>query len=232
MENKFAVIGLGRFGITIGRTLANKGAEVLAIDNSQEKVEYISDEVAYAVTLDATDVKALKAQNIQEMDAVVVAIGEDFESLLLCTVILQDLNVNKIITRASSDAQQQILKKLGIATRDILSPEDEVGSAMAQRLINPDILTFLDLPDDYEIAEIKAPVAVKNKTLEDIKLRDRYNLNLITIQRDFEEMQDNEVVKSSHLVGVPKAETVIFEGDTIFLMGKRKDIQRFLEINR
>lgn len=230
MEQKFAVIGLGRFGITIARTLARQGAEVLAIDKDQSKVEYISDEVAYAVSLDATDIKALKAQNIQEMDAVVVAIGEDFESLLLCTVVMQDLNIKRVITRSSSDSQQLILEKIGI--KEILSPEDEVGMAVAQRLLNPDIITFLPLPDEYEIAEISAPTGIRNKTIAEVKLREKYNLNLITIKRDFEEMQGNDVVKSSHIVGVPKAETVIFESDTLILMGKRKHIQRFLEINR
>lgn len=230
MENKFAVIGLGKFGMTIARNLAQKGAEVLAIDNHQEKVEYISDEVAYSVCLNATDIKALKSQNIQDMDAVVVAIGEDFEALLLTTVILMDLNIKRIIARAMSPTQKMILEKLGI--KEILSPEDEVGAAVAQRLTNPDIITFLPLPDNYEIAEITAPTGIQNKTIRKIQLREKYNLNLITIKREFEEMKGEEVAKSTHIIGVPKAETVIFENDTIILMGKIKDIQKFLEINR
>lgn len=229
-ENKFAVIGLGLFGLSIARTLSQRGAEVLAIDCKPENVEAIKDEVAYAVTLDATDVKALQAQNIEEMDAVVVAIGENFEGLLLCTVLLQDLNINRIITRGSTVTQRTILSKMGVD--EILAPEDEVGFAVAQRLLNPDIFTFIELPDDHKIAEIKAPRGVINKTLGEIKLRENYHLNLITIKRWYEEAEGNDVTLKDHIIGVPKATTAIFKDDTLILMGLRADIQKFLEINK
>ena len=83
-QYKFAVIGLGQFGNAIARTLALRGAEVLAIDSSEDHIEDIKDEVSYAVCMDATDIKALRSQNVADMDAVVVAIGEDFEALMLC----------------------------------------------------------------------------------------------------------------------------------------------------
>lgn len=231
MQNKFAVIGLGRFGTTIARTLSQRGAEVLAIDLDEEKVEQISDEVAYAVAMDATDMKALQAQNIEEMDAVVVAIGENFEALLLCAVLLLDLpSKPRIITRSSTSTQKMILERLGIT--EILSPEDEVGFAVAQRLLNPDLLTFLQLPDEYEIVEIACPPGVSNKTLNEIRLRERYNINLITIKRRFEEMEKGKVVEQQHIIGVPKADTVIFKNDNLILMGKARAIDRFIELNR
>lgn len=230
MDNKFAVIGLGLFGVSIARTLSQRGAEVLAIDNDPEKVESIKDEVAYAVSLDATDIKALKAQNIEEMDAVVVAIGENFEGLLLCTVLLQDMNVKRIITRGSTVTQRTILSKMGV--QEILAPEDEVGFAVAQRLLNPDIFTFIELPDDHKIAEVLAPKGTINKTVSEIRLREKYHLNLITIKRKYEETRDKDVELIDHIIGVPKAGTVIFKEDTLILMGKRTDIQRFLEVNK
>src|SRR5688572_24188075 len=105
MRHKFAVIGLGIFGNSIARTLSERGAEVLAIDNEEDHVEDIKDDVAYAVALDATDIRALESQSIQDMDAVIVAIGEDFEALLITTANLQELNVKRIITRASNKQQ-------------------------------------------------------------------------------------------------------------------------------
>ncbi|PCH91499.1 MAG: potassium transporter KtrA, partial [Bacteroidetes bacterium] len=96
-QQRFTVIGLGLFGTEIAKTLAKRGSEVLAIDVNDEKTKNIQDDVAYAVSLDATDIKALQAQNINNSDAVVVAIGENFESLLLCTVHLLDLKVKRII---------------------------------------------------------------------------------------------------------------------------------------
>ena len=165
-ENKFAVIGMGRFGTAIAQTLSQRGAEVLAIDNREEKIEDVKDDVSCAVTLDSTELKALKSQNIQDMDAVVVAIGENFEALLLTTVLLMELNVKRIIARANGKHQRMILEKLGI--REILSPENEVGTAGAERLLNPNIITSLQLPDGYEIVEIKTPKELGNRSLSEI----------------------------------------------------------------
>lgn len=92
-QYKFAVIGLGQFGNAIARTLALRGAEVLAIDSSEEHIDDIKDEVSYAVCMDATDIRVLRSQNVQDMDAVVVAIGKDFEALMLCVVQLMELKV-------------------------------------------------------------------------------------------------------------------------------------------
>src|SRR5688572_22212713 len=125
MNFKFAVIGLGRFGTKIALTLSHRGAEVLAIDNDEMKVDNLRDDVAYAVTMDSTDVKALQSQRIQDVDAVVVAIGENFEALLLTTAHLQDMNVKRVIARAATPQQRMILEKMGVS--EILSPEDEVG---------------------------------------------------------------------------------------------------------
>ena len=127
-EHKFAVIGLGLFGRAIAKTLSERGAEVLAIDINEEKIQRIKDDVAYAVTFDATDIKALRAQNIENVDAVVVSICENFEALLLCTVHLLELKVKRIIARAQGHLQRMILEKLGV--QEILSAETEVGIAV------------------------------------------------------------------------------------------------------
>lgn len=229
MANKFAVIGLGRFGNRIARTLSQRGAEVLAIDISPERVEQIKDEVAYAVSLDSTDLKALQAHDVQNMDAVVVAIGENFEALLLTSALLKDLKIKRIITRSSSPTQTTILRQLGIT--EILSPEDEVGINVAQRLLNPDVITFFELPDGYEIVEAITPHGVINKSIADIRLREKYNLNLITIKREFEELESGVLVRVMHTIGVPKPTSTVFEGDLMILMGQRSDIKKFIEIN-
>lgn len=227
--SKFAVIGLGRFGQAIARTLANRGAEVLAIDSNEEYIEDIKEDVAVAVALDATDIKALRTQNLQDMDAVVVSIGEDFEALLLCTVLLQEIGVSRIISRANGKHQRMILEKMGIA--EVLSPENDVGLAVAERLLNPNILTTLLLPDSYEIVEVKTPRIIANRTIEDINLRSKYNLNLITLKKQTETGQNGNTEIVAHIVGVPTGETLIEENDTLILFGLTKDIERFIQIN-
>lgn len=222
-RSKFAVIGLGQFGRAIARKLSEKNSEVLAIDNDEEKVEAIKDEVAIAVTLDATDARALKSQNITDMDAVVVAIGANFQDLLLTTFVLQELKVERIIARAQGPTQRAILEKMGI--KEILSPEDEVGNNVAENLVNPSVLMSMQLPDEYEIVEVKAPKTVFNRTLEDIGFREKYKINLVTLLRKDE-------TDEHHIIGVPRADTTIREDDIIIVFGKTHCINRFIEINR
>ena len=229
-ENKFAVIGMGQFGEAIARKLARKGAEVVAVDNNEERIQSIRDDVSLAVVLYATDIKALKAQNIQDMDAVVVAIGENFEALLLCTVLVMELKVKRIIARANGVHQRMILEKIGI--QEILSPEMDVALAVAERLLNPSILSSLILPDNYEIVEIKTPRTIANRTLADINLRSKYNLNLITIKREFEMTKGGKTVVEQHILGVPDAKTMLHNSDTILVFGRAKDIEKFTEINK
>lgn len=230
MNSRFAVIGLGRFGASVALTLANKGAEVIAIDSDEEKVEDIKDDVAHAVTMDATDVKNLKAQNIQDVDAAVVAIGRDFESSLLCTVQLIDMGIKRIITRAMTKTQKMILEKMGI--KEVISPEVEVGITVAERLMNPGIRTFLQLPDDFEIVEVQTPKNIAGRTIADIDLRKRYGLNLITVMRGTLTKENNIEQIEQHTIGVPTGDTKIFEHDMLVLMGKDKDIKRFIEVNQ
>ncbi len=226
---KFAVIGVGKYGGAIARELASKGSEVFAFDASEMRTEEIKDEVAFAVTLDATDKKALISQNIQEVDAVVLAIGENFEAQILAAVHLLELKVKRIIARASGPQQKIILQKLGI--EEILTPEDEVSFIVAERLLNPSIVSFLQLPDNYEIAEVKAPKALTNRTIQDIGFRGKYNLTIITIKRAYEKSVDGETYEEEHIIGVPDSDTVIHKKDTIVLFGTSKDIGRFIEVN-
>ena len=230
-DQRFAVIGLGQFGSAIAKNLSNRGAEVLAIDSSLEKVEGIKDEVSHAVALDATDKKALLSQNIQDVDAVVVAIGENFQALLLCTFLLIELKVKRIITRSMGNDQRRILEKMGVT--EILSPEDEVGGNVAEMLINPNVVMCMQLPDDFEIVEVKAPSAIIGRSLGDIGLREKYKLNLVTILRKKEDSskENDNSTKDYHIIGVPDSNTIIQKTDIIIIFGLTKNIERFLEIN-
>ena len=227
--SKFAVIGVGQYGSTIALRLAEKGAQVFAFDNHEEKIENIKDDVAFAVTLDTTDAKALAAQNIQEMDAAVVAIGENFEATVLTSVHLLDLGVKRIIARASGNDQRLILEKIGI--KEILTPEDEVAFVIREKLLNPSILSFLQLPDDYEIAEIKPPTGTINRTIDDIDFRNKYQLTLVTMKREYDIKKKGQYEVEQHVIGVPNSDTVIESRDTLVVFGTAKHVQRFIDVN-
>ncbi|MDG1147076.1 MAG: TrkA family potassium uptake protein [Crocinitomicaceae bacterium] len=227
--SKFAVIGVGRYGSTIARRLAEKGAQVFAFDPSEEKIESIKDEVAFAVTLDATDIRALKSQSLDEMDAAVVAIGENFEATVLTCVHLLDIGVKRVIARASGDHQRLILEKIGV--KEILTPENEVAYVVREKLLNPNIVSFLQLPDDHEIAELRAPKGCVGRTIDDVGFRNKYEMTLITIKREFAVVKNGEDSTEQHIIGVPKNDTVIKNKDTLVVFGAAKSVERFIEIN-
>lgn len=228
--SRFAVIGVGRYGHTIAKRLAGKGAQVFAFDPSEEKIEKIKDDVAFAVALDATDRRALEAQKITEVDAVVVAIGENFEATILTCVHLMDMGVKRLIARASGLQQRLILEKIGV--QEILTPEEEVADAVRETLINPNIVSFLQLPDEHEIAEVIAPRGVIGRTVNDVSFRSRYEMTLITIKRVYAMTKKGEEHKELHVIGVPKNDTVIQEEDTLVVFGTAKSVERFIDINQ
>lgn len=218
---KIAVIGLGQFGRAIATALTKCGAEVMAIDTREEVVDSLSDQVAFAVALDATDKKSLLSVNITDMDAVVVAIGQDMEQLLLCTVLLLELKCKRVIARATGKRARIILEKIGV--HEVLSPEVEVGQLVAERLTNPNLISYLQLPDNYRIAEIKTPRQVIGRTIGAINLREKYKLSLITVKS----IKTDE----SHIEGVVDYEFRIEACHTLVLFGLNKDLDRFVAIN-
>lgn len=226
---RFAVIGVGRYGANISRKLAAKGAEVYAIDCNKEKVDALKDDVALAVTLDSTDIRALQSQNIQDVDAAIIAIGDNFQAVILTALNMLELKIPRVIARSGSASQKLILEKIGV--QEILTPEDEVAALVTERLINPSVLSFLELPDNYEIAEIKAPDSIINKAIDEIGLRNKYSLTLITIKRETRTQVNGEEIAEQHIIGVPRSETIVKEHDTIVVFGTLKDVQRFIEIN-
>lgn len=218
---KIAVIGLGQFGRAICNALTRCGAEVVAIDSREEVVDSFVDKVTTAVALDATDKKALLKVNITDMDAVVVAIGQDMEQLLLCTVLLLELKVKRVIARATGKRARLILEKLGV--HEVLSPEEEVGQIVAERLTNPNLISYLQLPDDYRIAELTPPRQIIGRTIGNINLREKYRLSLITVKS----IREHE----SHIEGVVDYEFKIESCHTLVLFGLNRDIDRFVTIN-
>lgn len=228
-KEKFAVIGAGHFGQAISRALSEKGFEVLVIDNNLAKIQNISEDVAYAVCVDATNKRALLNENIKNFDAVIVSIGNDFVARLLCVANLLDLGIKRIICRVMGNDQRSILTKMGV--EEFLSPEDEVGEIFAERLSNPSMISYLQLPDGYKIAEIRTPDRLIGLTLGDINFRDNHKLSLVTIRRSFEELENDEVKTQQHILGVPDYQTKIQKDDVFVLFGKEYDIDNFIKIN-
>jgi trk system potassium uptake protein TrkA len=163
------------------------------------------------------------------MDAAVVAIGENFEATVLTCVHLLDIGVKRVIARASGDHQRLILEKIGVT--EILTPENEVAYVVREKLLNPNIVSFLQLPDDHEIAEIRAPKGCVGRTIHDVGFRNKYEMTLITIKREYEVVKNGEDCTEQHIIGVPKSDMVINYKDTLVVFGAAKSVERFIEIN-
>ncbi|HOV92513.1 MAG TPA: TrkA family potassium uptake protein [Candidatus Kapabacteria bacterium] len=224
---KFCVIGLGYFGSNLARSLTKNGAEVLAIDKDIRRVEEVQDEVAVAVMLDSTDKDALRSQGVQDFDAVIVAIGEGFESSITTTSILQELGVKNIYNRMVSKLHARILKLLGI--ENILLPEAEAADHLARRLIMPGLIDTFPLSHSHSIFIVKSPKRFIGKTIRESNLRIEYNLNVVTIKKLASVFnQTSDSVFEAETIGVPDPSYRFEENDLLVLFGNDKDLRNFL----
>lgn len=149
----FAVIGLGSFGATVATQLMSLKHEVIGIDLNKKYVESISDELTHAVIADATDEHVLDELNVQNCEAVVVAIGEDIEASILCVLHLKNMGVKKIWAKSKSKAHHMILTHLGVDM--IIHPEEDMGVRIAQSLSYPMVSRYMALEDDRYLVKIE-----------------------------------------------------------------------------
>lgn len=212
---RVAIIGLGRFGLTLARELGASGVEVIAIDRNQHFVDEIKDDVDIAVRLDSTDEEALLSQQINTVDVCVVAIGENFEAALLTASIVKKLGVPQIICRAQTAVHAEIFSRIG--ADEIIQPETQAGSELARRLAHPQLADCIELSGGYSLIELRAPKPFQNKTLEEIGLRSKYQVNLIMVKRpQGEQGNGNTAPERSY---VPQPGEIIRPGDTLVLVG-------------
>jgi len=174
---KFCVIGLGRFGYQVATILSENGMEVLAIDSNESIVASIRDSVAHAIVMKVTDEASLRSIGVDEIDTVIVAMGEDTSASILLTALLKKhLKTPYVITRAINDINKEILTLVS-ADRVIL-PEKEIGSRLADNLSSP-FIDFVRLSQDYSVSHIAAPDQFVNKTISQLNLYKLYEISCI-----------------------------------------------------
>ncbi len=223
---QFAVIGLGRFGCKVAETLAKKGAPVIAIDTNQELVEKVSDFVTKAIQMDSTDEKALVASGIKDVDVAVVSMGEDIESSVLTTALLKNLDIKEIVARACTPLHAQILKMVG-ATR-VVFPEEDMGIRVANSILSPGVLEYIELGADYTLAEIEAKSESIGRTINELDLRTKYGINVLIVKRKVFEVGENvEETIEKEVKVLPASDYKIQEGDVLVVVGNSEDIEFF-----
>ncbi len=222
---RFAVIGLGRFGKKLAIALAMSEAEVIAIDKDRAIIDSIRDQVSHAVRLDSTDEEALKAQGVDKVDVAIIGMGEGgsaFESSVLTVVNLKQLGIQQIYARAQSLTAGQVLSSVGAT--EVIYPETESAQRWAYKLIAPQISEKIDFAPGYSLASVKAPASFDNRTVADLELRKKYNVNLVAIKRG-ESEKDKKSGKAG-IINVPLPNTVIYEGDILMVAGSDTDLAK------
>jgi trk system potassium uptake protein TrkA len=220
---RFAVIGLGRFGNKLAIALAMSGAEVIAIDKNREVIELIRDQVSHAVRLDSTDEEALKAQGLDKVDVAVIGMGQEgFEDAILTVVNLRQMGVKQVYARAESLIAGEVFSKVGAT--EVIYPELESAQRWAYKLIAPQIGEKIDFAPGYSLARIESPASFDDRTVMDLQLRQKYNVNLVLIKRS-DEGRTRKTEKGA-IIHVPMPDTIIHKGDILMVAGSDADLAR------
>ena len=206
------LIGLGRFGFSVAEKLNELRHEVMAVDQDEERINEVLPLVTSAQIGDATSEIFLQSLGVDNYDVCIVAIGEDFQSSLEITSLLKDLGAKKVISRASSDVHRKFLLRNG--ADDVVYPEKQLASWMVMRHVTDHVLDYIALDSNYGIYDMSVPPEWNGRTVGELDIRKRYNLNILAIR---------DPGKSSMYVN---SETVLKESQTILVLGTWKEIQK------
>lgn len=213
----FCVIGLGRFGSSVVKSLVKNGHEVVAIDTDAKKIDDYKDIATHVMIADATDERVLKNVEIDKFNGVVVAIGRNVQASILTTMIVIEADAKNVVAKATTDVQIKVLSKIG--TDKIIQPEKDAGDRVADNLVHPDISEYLDLSDDYSFAKI----AVRNIRFDGLNLfqanlTQEYHVNVAFVK------------KADGTATIGKHNMKIGLGDVLYVVGTKEDIENFSEI--
>lgn len=216
-KKHICVIGLGEFGRELARRLARE-CEVLAIDRDEMPVVAITDGVQRALILDVRDFPSLSTVVTPDFDEAIVSMGEDLESSILATLHLKKIGVKRIWSKATTEDHAAILKSVGAT--EIVFPERETARRLAAQIINPNLLDFIPLEEDYRVMDVAPPDSFYGHTLAELDLRKRYGVFVLAIK---------ELVPMRFLF-LPGPDFVIKPSDILVMIGREKDLMHIREM--
>ena len=212
---QYLVIGLGRFGTSVAKTLYEAGENILGIDVSEELVQdRINNNILKnAIIGDASDGKILKDIGAENFDVAFVCIG-DIEASVMIALNLKELGIKSIIAKAINKKHGKVLTKIGAT--EIVYPEEHMGKRIAELTMNTDIIEHLKFTDNFVLVEVKAPSIFWNNSLIKLDVRNKYNINIVGIKKAQEEFIPN-----------PTANDIIEEGDILMIITDKKSVEAF-----
>ena len=210
-KRSYLVIGLGRFGSSVAAELFKLGHEVLAVDCHEENVNHLADSVTHAITCDARDEATLKSLGVRNFDCAIVGIGSDVAASVMTTVTLKELGIKQVICKANSDLHKTVLEKVG--ADKVVFPEREMAHKLAQGLSSANIFDFIELSENFGVAEIESPDSWAGKSIGSIDIRAKFGVNIIAVK------EGKEVNVS------PGADYVLKKSSVLVLVGRYSDIE-------
>lgn len=213
---QFVVIGCGRFGGSVARSLAKLGHDVLAIDRDETIVQNISQHVTHAVQSSGTDEEALHSLGIKNFDVAVISIGTNIQTSIMATLIAKEAGIEYIVAKAQGNLHAKVLYKIG-ADR-VVFPEREMGERVAHNLVAHNILDYIELSSEYSIMELEVPKQWTGKSLIDLDLRVKHGINVMAIKH-------GEEINIS-----PDATDELHKDDVLVVIGHIKDLSKIQNV--
>ena len=231
MKKSVAVISLGKFGIQLASSLSQKGYDVVAVDSNSDSVDEVKELVNYAVVLDATDEKSMRAVNIDSVDIAVVSMGTNVQSSLLTTALLQKFGIVEIYVRSINNLQESILLSMGIPENRILNIEEEMGEQLSSSLVSGKIGRYIQISERHSLMEIRVPSIFVGKTLKDLKIRKNYKINVVGIKRLIPHVDDSgDVQYEIRMTDIPDPDELLQDSDVLVILGTDDYIESFIRI--
>lgn len=224
---RHAVIGLGKFGTTVAKILAESGMDVIAIDKNQDLIDEIAPYVTSAICMDATNESALRTQSLAEADAVILGIGSSIQESILCAAILKKIGVGIVYAKVDNHLHGRIMELIGV--QHILLPEEIVGTQLAKTLTSKNVLEYVSLSSGHVMMEMIAPKEFVGKTLLELALPAKYKVNIVAIKYDsFSVSEEGKNIVEKKFNDMPGANDIIKEGDILTLMGSKGNIDKLI----
>jgi trk system potassium uptake protein TrkA len=209
---RYAVIGLGKFGATVVRSLHERGHEVIAIDRDRNRVQEVRDTSTQAIEANCTDQDTLLALGLQDADAVVVSLGEQMDASILVTLYLKELGLKEIVVKAVSEDHGKILHLIGAT--EIVHPERDTARRVARGLGLRSIVEYLPLAADSSLVEVQVPAEFLGRTLAELEIRKRYQVLVVAIKR------------GDGLLIATGGDERLHGGDVLVLVGRDADLDQ------
>lgn len=224
-----AIIGLGRFGSSLANILIEGGHEVIVVDKNEKLVQDFENLADQPIVGDATDETLLRSLGVHNLDAVVVAIGDDVEASVLVSITLLDMGAKYIIAKAENDKHAKILRKIGV--HKVIQPEKDAARSIADHLMYPKLFEKFNIGENHSIVELKAPKMFWERSLKELELTKRYNILVIAIRRRQAvfDKKGEMVGYKEEIIAPPSANTVILEHDVLVILAPNDKLKEMEE---